>query len=108
YDDSQLKPPKTAIRDLATFRAGWVVLGLLFVSFFFLENFGIPVSFMAALGALALLVIAGRGRNIGTRKVIREAPWAIVVFSLGMYLVVYGLRNAGLTDMIASLLDYFA
>jgi arsenical pump membrane protein len=30
------------------------------------------------------------------------------VFSLGMYLVVYGLRNAGLTERIASLLDVFA
>src|SRR3546814_4211054 len=29
YDDSQLKQPEAAIRDLATFRAGWVVLGLL-------------------------------------------------------------------------------
>ena len=36
------------------------------------------------------------------------APWQIVVFSLGMYLVVYGLRNAGLTGRIASLLDVFA
>jgi arsenical pump membrane protein len=36
--------------------------------------------------------------------VLHGAPWQIVVFSLGMYLVVYGLRNAGLTDHIASLL----
>ncbi|MFW7341461.1 arsenic transporter [Pollutimonas sp. H1-120] len=108
YDDSQLKQPKAAIRDLATFRAGWVVLGLLLISFFTLEGFGIPVSAIAALGALALLVVAGRGHVIGTRKVLREAPWSIVIFSLGMYLVVYGMRNAGLTEMIAALLDYLA
>lgn len=108
YDDSQLKEPKTAIRDLATFRAGWVVLGLLLLSFFTLEGFGIPVSAIAALGAIALLIVAGLGYKISTRKVLREAPWAIVIFSLGMYLVVYGLRNAGLTEMIAGLLDYLA
>ena len=31
-----------------------------------------------------------------------------MIFSLGMYLVVYGLRNAGLTDRIAGLLNVFA
>lgn len=109
YDDSQLKEPKEAIRDLATFRAGWVVLGLLLISFFTLEGFGVPViSAIAALGAITLLIVAGRGHKISTRKVVREAPWPIVIFSLGMYLVVYGLRNAGLTEMIAGLLDYLA
>ncbi|NYT64783.1 arsenic transporter [Alcaligenaceae bacterium] len=108
YDDSQLKQPKEVIRDLATFRAGWVVLGLLLIGFFTLEGLGIPVSVTASLGALVLLFVAAQGHVISTRKVIREAPWAIVIFSLGMYLVVYGLRNAGLTEMIASLLDYFA
>ncbi len=108
YNDDQLKLPRTAIRDIGTFRAGWVVLGLLLVSFFTLEGFGVPVSAIAALGAAALLIVAGRGHVISTRKVMREAPWAIVIFSLGMYMVVYGLRNAGLTEMIAGLLDYFA
>ena len=36
---------------------------------------------------------------------LRGAPWQVVIFSLGMYLVVYGLRNAGLTDHLAGLLD---
>lgn len=108
YDASQLKKPRAAIRDLATFRAGWVVMGLLLISFFTLEGFGIPVSAIAALGALALLLVAGHGRNISTRKIMREAPWSIVIFSLGMYLVVFGLRNAGLTEIIAGLLDELA
>src|SRR3546814_18652382 len=105
YDDSQLKEPKTAIRDLATFRAGWVVLGLLLISFFTLEGFGVPVSAIAALGAITLLIVAGRGHKLSTRKVVREATWPLVIFSLGMYLVVYGLRNAGLTELIAERLE---
>src|SRR5690606_7725176 len=72
YNDDQLKLPRTAIRDIGTFRAGWVVLGLLLVSFFTLEGFGVPVSAIAALGAAALLVVAGRGHVISTRKVMRE------------------------------------
>jgi arsenical pump membrane protein len=108
YDVGRLKAPARAIRDRATFRAGWVVLVLLLVGFFALEPLGVPVSAVAAAGAVLLLAVAARGKVIGTRRVLRGAPWQIVVFSLGMYLVVYGLRNAGLTDRIAALLDVFA
>ncbi|MCW3662529.1 arsenic transporter [Burkholderia cenocepacia] len=92
YDLAELKTPAQAIRDPATFRASWVVLVLLLVGFFGLEPLGVPVSAVAAVAAVVL----------------HGAPWQIVVFSLGMYLVVYGLRNAGLTDRIAALLDVFA
>lgn len=108
YDVNQLKNPNEAIRDVTTFRAGWVVLVLLLAGFFGLEPMGVPVSAVAATGALLLLTVAARGQVISTRKVVREAPWQIVIFSLGMYLVVYGLRNEGLTEHIAVLLDYFA
>lgn len=108
YDVSQLKAPSKAIRDLATFRAGWVVLVLLLIGFFGLEPFGVPISLVAAIGALILLAVAARGHIISTRKVLREAPWQIVIFSLGMYLVVYGLRNEGLTEYLSSLLNNLA
>ena len=108
YDAGQLKPPAAAIRDAGTFRAGWVVLVLLLIGFFGLEPLGVPVSAVAAVGAAILLLVAGRGHIISTRKVIREAPWQIVIFSLGMYLVVYGLRNAGLTQYLADLLSGIA
>jgi len=108
YDVTQLKLPREAIRDPATFRFGWLVLLLLLIGFFWLEPLGVPVSAVAAVGALLLLAIAAHGNVISTRKVVLQAPWKIVVFSLGMYLVVYGLRNQGLTGDIARLLEVFA
>ena len=108
YDVDRLAAPATAIKDRATFVAGWAVLGLLLVGFLVLEPMGVPVSAVAAVGAVVLLAVAGRGTAISTTKVLREAPWQVVIFSLGMYLVVYGLSNAGLTGHIAGLLDRFA
>jgi len=105
YDVAQLRAPADAIRDPATFKAGWVVLALLLAGFFLLEPIGVPVSAVAAAGAVLLLIIAARGHVIQTRKVLAGAPWQVVIFSLGMYLVVYGLRNAGLTDHLAGLLN---
>ena len=108
YQLEQLPLPARAIKDIPTFRAGWVVLILLLLGFFALEPLGVPVSAVASIGAALLLAVAARGNTISTRKILRGAPWQIVVFSLGMYLVVYGLRNAGLTDAVALLLDRFS
>ncbi|UTM00099.1 arsenic transporter [Alcaligenes sp. NLF5-7] len=108
YRLEQLRAPAEAIKDMASFKAGWMVLALLLTGFFALEPLGVPVSAVAAAGAIILLAVAARGTVISTRKVLRGAPWQIVVFSLGMYLVVYGLRNAGLTDYLGLLLDQFA
>jgi arsenical pump membrane protein len=105
YDTRQLKEARAAIRDPTTFRMGWVVLALLLLGYFGLEPLGVPVSAVAVAGALLLLGVAARGHVINTRKVLREAPWQIVIFSLGMYLVVYGLRNAGLTQYLARVLQ---
>tara|TARA_Y100000114_G_scaffold154774_1_gene177479 strand:+ start:667 stop:1950 length:1284 start_codon:yes stop_codon:yes gene_type:complete len=108
YDLTQVPDPVSAVHDRATFVAGWWVLALLLVGFFWLEGLGVPISAVAAVGALILLAVAGKGRVISTREVIKGAPWQVVFFSLGMYLVVYGLRNAGLTDYLTSVLNGFA
>jgi arsenical pump membrane protein len=105
YDLAQLKRPEEAIRDRATFTAGWWVLGVLLLGFFGLDRLGVPISAVAAAGALWLFAVAAKGHAISARKVIRDAPWKIVVFSLGMYLVVFGLRNAGLTGYLTGLLN---
>ena len=105
YDLAQLKRPEEAIHDRATFVAGWWVLALLLAGFFGLDALGVPISAVAAAGAALLLAVAARGHRIATRDVLRGAPWQVVVFSLGMYLVVYGLRNAGLTDHLTALLE---
>lgn len=108
YDISLLKMPACAIKDPATFRAGWIVLLFLLVGFFVLEPLGVPVSAIASVGAAVLFVVAKRGHAINTGKVLRGAPWQIVIFSLGMYLVVYGLRNAGLTEYLSAVLNLLA
>ncbi len=111
YDTRDLEAPASAIRDPVVFRAAVPLLGVLLIAYFVTAPFDVPVSVVTGAGALALLAIAGRwhaggrGAQIEVRKVLKGAPWQIVLFSLGMYLVVYGLHNAGLTDYIARALD---
>ncbi|MFC5847670.1 arsenic transporter [Deinococcus petrolearius] len=108
YDPGTLERPAQAIRDPDVFRIGWAVLAVLLAGYFAAGPLGLPVSLIAVLGAGLLWTVAARGPVIRTRGVLKGAPWQIVLFSLGMYLVVYGLRNAGLTDLLAGVLDRFA
>ncbi|MHA6194040.1 arsenic transporter [Pseudomonas wadenswilerensis] len=108
YAVAALKTPDEAIHDRATFKVGGWVLLVLLVGLFALEPLGIPISAVAAVCAAILFAVAARGQRIQTRRVLREAPWQVVIFSLGMYLVVYGLKNAGLTDLLTQVLDGLA
>ncbi len=108
YQATELQAPSEAIRDRTTFIYGWWVLAFLLIGIFALEPMGVPISAVAALCAVVLLAVAAKGHVISTRRVMREAPWQIVIFSLGMYLVVFGLSNAGLSHYLATLLDRLA
>ncbi|EJM37640.1 arsenical pump membrane protein [Pseudomonas sp. GM33] len=108
YALDDVMDPRRAVRDPLTFRVGWIVLALLLVGLFALEPLGIPVSAIAAVCAALLFAVAARGHVISTRRVLREAPWQVVIFSLGMYLVVYGLKNAGLTTYMTMALNRMA
>jgi len=108
YDVQRLPVPAMAVRDRATFLAGWGVLFWLLLGFFVLEPLGVPVSATAAVGALALACVAARGGRIPVLRRVRGAPWQIIIFALGMYLVVYGLRHAGLTVYLTQMLNWLA
>ncbi len=107
-DTSALKRPEQAIRDPRVFRVSWLILGLLLVGYFLSQILHWPVSVFAGAGALVFLAISYRSPAIAVPRLIREAPWKIVVFSIGMYVVVFGLRNAGLTQLLSQALDGLA
>ncbi|WP_445619830.1 arsenic transporter [Kushneria sp. Sum13] len=113
YDRSRLEAPVSAIVDVRVFRAAFPLLAVLLAALFITAHWQVPFTFIMGTAALVLLAIAGRwGRRekpvISLTRVIKHAPWQIVLFSVGMYLVVYGLGNAGLTDYAADMLTRLA
>ncbi len=99
-----LAAPKSALKDPQVFRVAWVVLGLLLLGYFASQLLGWPVAAFAGAAAICLLLVAHNSPAVNIPTLVREAPWRIVVFSIGMYVVVFGLRNVGLTHLLAHVL----
>ncbi|MFB0844204.1 arsenic transporter [Paenibacillus oleatilyticus] len=108
YHTARLKRPSEAIKDRKLFQWSWVILLALLIAYFASGLFSVPVSVIAGIAAIAFLAAARKSPAIHTWKLVKEAPWSIVVFSIGMYVVVYGLRNAGLTDALGSVIQAVA
>ncbi|MBN8193508.1 arsenic transporter [Bacillus sp. NTK074B] len=71
---------------------------LLFVASFF----AIPIELVAVLGSIVLLL--WRWYHLGTNPldILKKTPWHILIFAFSMYVIIYGLHNAGLTDMLVA------
>jgi arsenical pump membrane protein len=95
-----LKIPATAIRDRRLFWLSWPVLVLLLAGYLVSQAVRIPVSVVAGSAATILMLFAWRSPAVNVRRLLLEAPWKVVVFSIGMYVVVFGLRDAGLMDLL--------
>ena len=103
-DITLLKEPKSVIKNMKLFYFSWVFLALLLCAYFFGDAYDLPISIFALGGATIFLIIATISKSVEPLKIIKEAPWQVVWFSIGLYIVVYGLKNAGLTDYLAIIL----
>ena len=91
----------SAIKSPVMFRLGWWFLGALLAGYFIGDIYHIPVSVFALGGALIFLAVAARFKAVKPIMTVKTAPWHVVWFSIGLYVVVFGLENAGLTHEIA-------
>lgn len=108
YEVKQLKQPLEAVRDLRLFRLSWFILIVLLIGYIMGEWINVPVSLIIGTIAIWFVLESLRSKVVDTKAVIKDAPWNIVFFSIGMYVVVFGLKNAGLTDWLTYVIQITA
>lgn len=108
YDIANLKRPADAIKDGRMFRLSWAILAVLLAAYLLSEFVHMPVSVVAGAAAIMFILMARQSPAVDTKRVMKEAPWSVVMFSIGMYVVIYGLRNVGLTDRLSEVIQLAA
>ena len=103
-DITLLKEPKSVIKNMNLFYFSWIFLGVLLAGYFVGDAYNLPISIFALGGATVFLIIATLSKAVKPKNIIKTAPWQVVWFSIGLYIVVYGLKNAGLTDYLTIVL----
>jgi arsenical pump membrane protein len=97
-----LPDPREAVRDFRLFRWSWVVLGILLAGFLLSGPLNVPLSLVVGVATVLFFALGWRSPAVSVKQAVVEAPWAIVVFSVGLYVVVFGLRDAGLLHWVSA------
>lgn len=100
-----LHNPDDVLKSKPLFYLSWFFIAALMGSYFVGELYHVPISFIALGGALLFLAIATYFKAAKPWMTIKTAPWQVVWFSIGLYIVVYGLKNAGLTEYLSHILN---
>ncbi|MEH6944363.1 arsenic transporter [Bacillus sp. JJ722] len=79
----------------------FVIRCLLFVA----SYISVPIELVAVLGSFVLLL--WRWYHLGTNPIdiLKKTPWHILIFAFSMYVIIYGLHNTGLTDLMVRLFE---
>ncbi len=104
-DINLLPSPDLVLKNRTLFYFSWIFLTLLLMGYIIGDIYHTPISLFALGGGLIFLFISTLFKAVEPIKIIKNAPWQIVWFSLGLYIVVYGLKNAGLTNHLTIVLE---
>ncbi|MWC31077.1 arsenic transporter [Paenibacillus sp. MMS18-CY102] len=77
------------------------------ISLFVASYIHFPVPLMAIIGSVCLLAWRWIFLKIPPVDMVKKTPWHILIFAFSMYIIIYGLHNIGLTDMLINWLKPF-
>jgi len=88
------------IKNKTLFIFSWIFLIILLSGYFIGDIFKFPTSIFSLGGAIIFFIITSFYKVVDLKHIIKLTPWQIIWFSIGLFIVVYGLKNEGLTDYL--------
>ncbi|HEY6328243.1 MAG TPA: ArsB/NhaD family transporter [Blastocatellia bacterium] len=105
YALERVPPPDQAVADRKAFAAGWIILAGMAIGYPVAGMFRLPVSLVAIVAALALLAYSGFRKVLSIKQATVGAPWYILVYALGMFVIVLSCWNTGPIEAFGRLIS---
>lgn len=100
-DQSKVSDFNAKVKNKSFFMYSVFILSLIIAFYIIGSTFGIPLVVVSVLGAL-LLVAGGKYHNaIDEKSVFSNVSYSVLFFVIGMFIIVRGLQNSGLTLFLA-------
>lgn len=99
------QPGEVSYRDPLIIRIAGPYLAVLVLLYALGGIYGVPVGVIAVPAATVLSIAAYARRRVNMGAVLRSAPWQIVLFSLGIYIIVFGLGEQGLSQALSEVIS---
>jgi len=100
YNVSVLEEPKSVIIDRLAFWVGWGALGTLAVGYIIGSELHLPFSLISGtVTVVMLLLVQVRGLR-SAKEMLRKAPWNILIYALGMFVVITAAYNQGILTFL--------
>lgn len=90
--------------DWSMFKHCIIIVVVTRACFFIFSPLGIATEWVGLTGATILIGYRWMKNRTGIIDVIKSTPWHILLFAFNMYVLVYGLKNIGLTNVILYML----
>jgi arsenical pump membrane protein len=104
FDSKRLPSEAEAIKHQGYFRYTCIVLLLVAIAYVTAAVLRVPLSLVALVGALALLVGAWYWKQSTLHETGKQLSWSIFGFIAGMFIIVQALESTGLTAQFGQLL----
>ena len=99
------KPDGTLIvRDRAIFYLAIPFTVALMITYSVTGIYNVPVAFVAVPAVAGLFAFAWMRKRIDAKKILVEAPWQVVIFAFGIFIVVFGVGSSGVVGYISGVL----
>ena len=100
FSDADLPEPHSVVPNASYFRASVSILLLVLIGYFAAPFVHLPPYAVGFAGCACLIIWGVRTRRIGW-KLVRETSWPVFPFVIGLFVVIGGVENLGLTAPVA-------